>query len=247
MRFRLRAFTIHFAASALIALSIFCLVYFVWYPSPLFELSAGKNLFFLVIAVDIVLGPLLTLVVANARKSRRELARDIGAIALVQVSALVYGVSTMAAARPAYIVYNAGQFNVVNVSDINRDKLDTAKPPFDRIPLLAPRVVGAPSPKSEVERSEMIFSAIEGRGDVFETPRFYVPYDDVRAEVAARAKDIGTLKKIVGISAEQQSKLEAAGPYIGYLPLMVRRTIAIAAIDKNDGQLVEIIALEPRE
>lgn len=165
--FRLFASGAHLAASAAVATALFGLVYCVWYPAPLFDLSAGKNLFLLVVAVDVVLGPLLTLVVAAPSKSRRELTRDIGVIALVQLSALAYGVHVVAQARPAFIVYNTGQFNVVNANEIEPEELAKARAPFDRIPLLGPRLVGAPLPADEQERAETMFSRLRGAATCF--------------------------------------------------------------------------------
>ena len=245
--FRFLASGAHFAASAVIAAILFSLVYFVWYPAPLFDLAAGKNLFLLVVAVDVALGPLLTLVVANPKKSRRELTRDIGLIALIQLSALAYGVHVVAQARPAFIVYNAGQFNVVNANDIDPEELAKARAPYDKLPLWGPRLVGAPTPKDERERTETMFSALSGRGDVFQMPRFYVAYDAVSSEVSKRALEVEALNGIVTIDPARRSDLEVAGRGIGYLPIVVRSRIAAAKIDKADGRFVGIERIDDPE
>jgi hypothetical protein len=238
--FRLFASGAHLATSAAVATALFALVYVVWYPAPLFDLSAGKNLFLLVVMVDVVLGPLLTLVVAAPSKSRRELTRDIGLIALIQLSALAYGVHVVAQARPAFIVYNSGQFNVVNANEIEPEELAKARAPFDRVPLLGPRLVGAPLPEDERERNETMFSALAGGSDVFQMPRYYVPYESVRAEVAQRAMDLKALAGIVSIDPVRQGEMQAAGAQFGYLPLVVRRRLAAAVVNRGDGHFVEI-------
>ena len=62
-----------------------------WYPYPYRELSGGRELFALVVAVDVVLGPLITLVIFNPAKTRRHLVMDFTVIGLLQVAALAYG------------------------------------------------------------------------------------------------------------------------------------------------------------
>ena len=46
------------------------LVFAVWYPYPYREISGGRDLFLLVVAVDVVLGPLITFAVFNRAKPR---------------------------------------------------------------------------------------------------------------------------------------------------------------------------------
>ena len=48
-----------------------------WYPSPYDTITGGLGLFALLITVDVVLGPLLTLVAASPGKATRVLARDL--------------------------------------------------------------------------------------------------------------------------------------------------------------------------
>ena len=65
MAFRLRAFLWHFLASLLMASLALMLVYGVWYPSPLHALLGVTSIFLIVLAVDVVIGPVLTFVVAK--------------------------------------------------------------------------------------------------------------------------------------------------------------------------------------
>ena len=76
-----------------------------WYPYPYRELSGGRELFALVVAVDVVLGPLITLVIFNPAKTRRHLVMDFTVIGLLQVAALAYGLWTVFVARPVHLVF----------------------------------------------------------------------------------------------------------------------------------------------
>jgi hypothetical protein len=66
---RLQASAAHFALSLLVAALAAALVFGVWYPYPYREISGGRELFFIIVAVDVVMGPLLTFAVFN-RKNR---------------------------------------------------------------------------------------------------------------------------------------------------------------------------------
>ena len=88
MREKLKAAGIHLLAGLVLISLVFCLIYFVWYPAPFYQLSGGKDLLELIFIVDVVLGPLLTLVVYNQKKSLRERTLDIGLIVCLQLAAL---------------------------------------------------------------------------------------------------------------------------------------------------------------
>ena len=57
-RQRLRAATIHLSVTLVVAALAAWLVFGLWYPYPYREISGGRELFLLVVAVDVVLGPL---------------------------------------------------------------------------------------------------------------------------------------------------------------------------------------------
>ena len=69
---KLRAFGIHLSLSLLVAALAAVVVFGVWYPYPYRDISGGRDLFLLIVGVDVVLGPLVTFTVFNPKKSRRE-------------------------------------------------------------------------------------------------------------------------------------------------------------------------------
>jgi hypothetical protein len=101
-RARLRAAAIHLGLSVLVAAVTAMLVFAIWYPYPYREISGGRELFQLLVAVDIVLGPLLTFAVFNRAKPRGELRRDLAVIVVLQLAGLSYGLWTVHLARPVH-------------------------------------------------------------------------------------------------------------------------------------------------
>src|SRR5690554_3404124 len=102
MNSRIKAFTLHLAISVTIAAIAMIIVFYFWYPAPLHTAVGVTQIFLILLAVDVVLGPVLTLVVYKVGK--RTLIMDLSVIALLQVSALCYGVYTVAEGRPAWLV-----------------------------------------------------------------------------------------------------------------------------------------------
>ena len=86
---RWRAAGIHLLISIAIAGAVLALMLGLWYGPTLFQAMGGAGLALILIGVDVVLGPALTLVVF--RSGKRGLKFDLTAIALLQVVALLYG------------------------------------------------------------------------------------------------------------------------------------------------------------
>ena len=108
---RWKAFGVHLALSALIAATVVMLVVVLWYPQPYFLAMGGENLLRLLIGVDVVLGPLITLIIFDPAKPR--LKYDLAAIAVLQLAALAYGSYVMFEARPVYNVFVGDRFKTV--------------------------------------------------------------------------------------------------------------------------------------
>ncbi len=73
---RLSAAGIHLTLSLAVAALAAWLVFGLWYPYPYREISGGRHLFLIVMAVDVIMGPLRTLAVFNRNKPTAELRRD---------------------------------------------------------------------------------------------------------------------------------------------------------------------------
>ena len=87
----------------------------------------GTELFLLVVGCDLALGPLISLVIYNSRKSRRELITDYSIVGVVQIAALVYGVVILAGTRPVYVAFSKDRLEVVTARDIRDAELAAAQ------------------------------------------------------------------------------------------------------------------------
>ena len=180
-----KAMGVHFGVSALVALAVAALVFGIWFPHPYRQLAGGTDLFFLVMGVDLVCGPLLTLVLYNPAKPKRELFIDLGLVVIVQLAALAYGMWSVHAARPLYLVHELDRFKVIARVDV--DGLELRNLPESIQPKLfkGPQPVGLREPNAD-ERKKVMFESVEGGRDYGERPSFYASYDGIKAYAKAR-------------------------------------------------------------
>lgn len=235
----LRATLIHLLASLVVAALAALLVFGVWYPYPYRELAGGTNLFALIVIVDVICGPLLTLFLFNPRKSRRELSLDLGLVALIQVAALAYGLYSLAVARPVFLVFEVDRFTVVSVADVSLDELDPANNPLHRLSWSGPRVIGVREPSSGDETLASLDMSLKGIPPSMR-PDWWEPYESSRQRVLNRSRPVDELrKKSAGSSALIDRAVKDSGVAensLRWLPLTgFRSTEWVAFIDSESA------------
>ena len=180
MPFRLKAFGLHLLASAGALTLVVGGLYFGWYRWPGWYLSGVPHVVGIVVLVDLVAGPTLTLIVSNPAKPRRELARDIAIIVTVQLAALVYGTATLWSGRPLYYTFSVNRLEFVQASDIDNAERGLA---LRQNPSLAPhwysrpRWVWAPLPDDADEAMRIMTGATFGEKDIIQMPRYFKPWE----------------------------------------------------------------------
>jgi hypothetical protein len=181
MRFRLKAFGLHLLGSVSALTLILGGLDLGWYRWPGWYLTGVLHVLVIVGIVDLGLGPTLTLIIANPRKPRPILARDIAIIVTVQLVALVYGSVTLWSGRPLYYAFSVNSLDMVQASDVQADEIKLAR---QQNPDLAPhwyslpRWVWAPLPDNPDEAMHIVNDASFGSGkDVTDMPRYFKPWD----------------------------------------------------------------------
>ncbi|MCG8434678.1 MAG: hypothetical protein MJA83_11670 [Gammaproteobacteria bacterium] len=193
---RWRAFGAHFGISLVIFIVLLLIIVFLWYPGALFSAAGGWQGIRIVIGVDLVLGPLLTLIIYNAAKPRHLLYLDLSIIATVQLLALAAGIYIVHNERPVVVAYAYNNFYSLKKSDFFDD---FAGEPIDvsnigGFNFMTPKIFHVELPDDEEEigailATHSIFgSRLEARTDL------YLPFsDDGRdAEKIFRYNEYGT-------------------------------------------------------
>jgi hypothetical protein len=206
----------------------------------------GDQLLLIMIGVDVVIGPLITLIIFKAGK--KGLQFDLAVIAFLQSAALVYGVSIAAQARPVYSVFVVDRFETVAANAV--DPVEQAKvkrPEFQFLSWFGPERVGVVKPADAEESNRVLFALAEGK-DLQHFPQHFVPYADVGAEAGRRAP-IETLRRHNrGHTNEIDSFFNKYGvkeSEVGFRPLRARRGELSVIVKRETGDIVGTLPLSP--
>ena len=244
MQTRFKAFSIHLLLSVLVAIATLLWVFTVWYPVPLQQALAVTHIFLLLILVDMMLGPILTLIVYKPGKTT--LVFDLAVIAVLQLSALAYGLWTVAEGRPAWLVFNVDRFDVVQVVDIDQRHLAQAAPEYQAPSWFGPAWVGADRSASGEHRNDIILESAFGGPDIAQRPFLYRPLTQFAQVLQSRAQPLERLADYN--DAETVSAILAKRPQAtGWLPLMARAQPMVVLLTEDNTQVLGIVALHPWE
>lgn len=243
---RLRAAGIHFALSIGVAALAAGLVFALWYRTPFREISGGRELFLIVIAVDVVVGPLITFAVFDLRKARTELVRDLTVVGLLQVAALAYGLHTVAQARPVVVALEGDRLRVVRAIDLADTDLTRAPAGLRDLSWVGPRFVSTRQPRND-EKLEAIDRGLQGE-DIGMRPDFWLPVDQTRIGLRNAAKPLAALAiRNPARRADLErsaTELGLSPGQLGYLPILARRTDWSALVDLRSGEVVGYVDIE---
>lgn len=188
-----KAAAMHFGFSLLVAGSLAALVLLVWYPFPYTELVGGLRLFALVTTVDIVCGPLLTLILFHTGKKIAELTMDLSLVVLLQLGALAYGLNVVAMSRPVAVVFEVDRLRVVTSVEVEQEDLAKAKPPLNKLSWIGPALLSARDPANGSETIASIELSLKGN-EPSQRPHWWQPYETARSRVLEVARPVAMLR-----------------------------------------------------
>jgi hypothetical protein len=199
------------------------------------------------IGVDVVLGPLMTLIIARSTKPRHVLARDIAVIVAVQLCALGYGTVSLWHGRPLYFAYSETVLQMVQAYDIDDREWEVGS---KQNPELAPhwyslpRWIWAPLPQDQQEQKKIVASTYVGGDDVISMPRYFkhweqgVPY--LRTQLK-NADDVAYFsKQEKHVLKERMRAAGLATDQMDAIPLTGRGHPLLAVLDPNSVKITAI-------
>jgi hypothetical protein len=237
----------HLLISAGIAVLILLAMKLVWYPDPYFDVIGAGRLILILVGVDVVIGPLITLIVFNTKKP--ELKRDLLIVALLQAAALGYGMYTVYMARPVYAVFNVDRYDVVTAAEIDPVELSKVqRAEFKSLPWSGPKIIAAKLPDNATEKQRILLSSVAGGADLYQLPQYYVPYMDMAAEAKRKAKPLATLKEKPGAKAIVDKYVADSGrseAQLAVLPLRGKRQDMVAVLESETGKVLGFLPIDP--
>jgi len=217
-------------------------VFLAWYPNPWRAMLGVAGIFGMVVAVDLVCGPLLTLVLASPSKSRRERWADLTLVGLLQIAALGYGLHAVYIARPAVLAFEVDRLTIITANEVLADQLFAAPPGLQELPRWGVMRVGLRSASNAQEYLDSISESIAGASQSMR-PNWWATYDEqTRAAIKAKAKPLTT---IIEKRPQDAAELEQAAQHTGqpvaklfYLPLTSTTMTSWVAIIDASGEMV---------
>jgi len=247
---RARAFWTHLAISSAIVGAACAVIFFVWYPYPYFQAAGAWNVLRVLIGVDLVLGPLLTLIVFKPGKWGLKF--DLAFIALVQIAALVYGLTIIHRERPYFMVFALDRFYLLSGPDVDAAKLAEGRAAgrVDDKPLRGPVLVRANRPTDTEGLQRLLDETIfGGQPDIERRPEYWQRFADDDGQVVGRSRPLTELHaarpdaaaKIAALAA----KLGRTEDQIRFLPLIAKNRDVSVIIDAATGVPIDVVDVDP--
>lgn len=200
---KLKAVGIHFGISSVIFLILAYFIIFRWYPLPYFTAEGGWHGIRIIALVDLVLGPLMTLIIFNANKSIREIRFDLGIIAMLQISVLIWGIYTVQNERPAAVIHWDGAFYTVPAKSFKEQGISLDK--LDQFSDGRPPLIHAHRSTDIDTLHEVLRLSTEENLAPFEQFHLYRPFKENRQEIFAHQVNI---HEIIHHNEEMEYELE---------------------------------------
>ncbi|MBL8356231.1 MAG: pilus assembly protein [Delftia acidovorans] len=247
LKIKLGAFFINLKISLILSALSGALIFLLWYRHPYEIISGGRELFFLIFFVDIAIGPIITFIVFNPQKSRREKIFEFSIIILLQIFAFIYGLYIAAQARPVKLAFEYDRLRVVSASEISKEFVSTAYPALNKISWTGPDLISLRSLTSN-EKIDRTMLALGGvplsiQADLWQ------PYENAHTDILKASRPASELKlRFPSKNIEIENILKSTKIPISsliYLPLVSRSDIVFTAIlDRETLKLINCLPLD---
>ncbi|MEN8331949.1 TfpX/TfpZ family type IV pilin accessory protein [Acinetobacter baumannii] len=239
---RLKFFFGHLVFSFGIASFIITWIFLVWYPQPLAKAVGVTHIFLMMVAIDVILGPILGLLVY--KEGKKTLKFDLTIIILIQLSALVYGLYSIAQGRPVWLVYNVDRFELVRKNEIIDTNIQKAQAQFRTPSWFNPKFAAVEIAKNNEERSKNMFEELLGGVSLAQRPERYVGLAQVKLQIQKRAQNLNELEKY---NSKQQVEniLKKYPEANAWVPLKANAVDMVVLMDKSSAQVIKIVDLRP--
>lgn len=248
MKNRLLAAGAYLGVSFLMILFSGILVLKVFYPYPFVEILNGKKLYLLLVAINIILGPLLTFLIFDTTKKRHVLGRDMVVIGTIQLIAFVYGLWVIYIARPVYLVYEIDRFKLITAIDVDNFDLSEAPAEFQKLPFSGVKVIGLRAANNSVEKLYSLELELAGKDLSLQTDWWQSLSDENRASMRKHGVSVTALKNIdINNNSQIKKILDAAqlrDEEVIVLPLLVRSVSWSVLLDKKKLNIIGYLPID---
>ncbi|WP_130803660.1 TfpX/TfpZ family type IV pilin accessory protein [Acinetobacter ihumii] len=232
----------HLGLSLSFALIILVWVFFCWYPSPLAKAVGVTHIFLMMLAIDVIVGPLLGFIVY--KEGKKSLKFDLAVIIFIQFAALCYGVYIIGQGRPVWIVYNVDRFELVRNNEIIDQNIQQAKPEYRHPSWFKPQYVATQLASDIKTRNDDMFVEALGGISLAQKPERYVAFSEVKQQIQQRAQNLNVLNQF-NDKQDVEKILKQYPEADGWVPLKASAVDMAVLLNKQKGQVVKIVDLRP--
>lgn len=238
----LKFFLSHLLISISIAVLIILTVNYVWYPSPLASAVGVTQIFLMMLAIDVIIGPILGWLVY--KEGKKTLKFDLSVIILIQIVALCYGVFSIEQGRPAWLVFHVDRFELVRKNDIFLKNIDQVQPQFQHVSWSKPQFVAVKSAMSIQQQQNDIFTEVLGGISLAQQPERYVELTKAKAQIQKRGLPLKELEQY-NPKAEVEKTLAKYPNADAWLPLKANAVDMVVLVNKESASIIKIVDLRP--
>jgi len=242
---RFQAFAIHLLISSAVLGSFLTFVFLTWYPHPFFVVEGLVQIVWVLVGVDLVLGPALTLVVFKSGKPG--LKRDLSIIAAIQIIGFIYGAHTFYIERPYFaIFYDSDYFDVIPASAMkDLGKLD---PDLNHSTIGGPVIVYVEAP-TEIDDLKIILEDMKQGGPAIHLrPEYYRPLKRHINRKFRLSRNLDELQKIPAHEtaiSQFKTKYGERVKEFAYFPITGKVASRLLVIDRKTEMVVDTIDINP--
>ena len=240
---RIKYVFIHWMLSLFLALIIAIFIRTQWYPSTLLKATGALPIFIAIIAVQVVLWPLLSLLVY--KENKKSLRFDLSTIVILQMTFWFFSLYALAQGRPAWIAYTLERFELVKANEIITTDLDNINYDFKSPIWTGPQFVGTTLSGDVDVRSQHFLEEILGGISIAQRPEQYVNINIVKDRILKEQKSLEELNKYNEASKIDKALVSYHDAH-GFLPLRAQQVDMVVLLD-NSGTPLQIVDLRPWE
>lgn len=244
MNNRIKFFLSHLCISVLVALIVICVVFVLWYPSPLAKAAGVTHIFLMLLVIDVILGPFLGLLVY--KEGKKTLKFDLSVIILIQIAALCYGIFSIEQGRPAWLVYNVDRFELVRKNELVDSNIQQAQSQFQKPSWFKPQYVATEFAKDTQQRNDEMFAEVFSGISISQRPERYVELTQAKHQIQQRALPLVELQQY-NSKADVEKTLVKYPNADAWLPLKANALDTVVLINKETASVIKIVDLRPWE
>lgn len=237
---KVKAFFLHLAISVFLFIVICFFIKHTLYPGYLFHVDGGKQGLVIIALVDLVLGPLLTLIVY--RKGKKGLAFDLSLIAVFQVACLTVGMYMLISERPLAVILSYDGFHSVSKSSLLLYDKDNDM--FEQWSGNGPKKLYVKLPVSREERLKLQLSQL-AEGPLYIREELLSSFDQGDFRVSDYSVKIDTIIAMYPEQKDEISRLNQgfsdAGRSVSYMQLTAKYALCYAVFDNHKRQVIQTL------